>query len=307
MTFLAARWLWMLLAVAVVAAGYLWVQRRGRPQAAVRFTNLELLASVAPRRPGWQRHVAAGMLLASLTAMVVALARPTREVQVPKASTVVLAIDVSVSMQATDVAPSRFEAATKAAKEFAGSLPSTARLGLVAFAGTARVVVDPTADHDDVVRAIDALELAESTAIGDAVLASVQAIGDDTPATVVLLSDGTTTVGTPDDVAARIAEEAGVAVTTIAFGTDEGEVTYNGETIAVPVGRDQLARLAERTGGRSFEALTAKELDEVYDGIRLAVGFRSSRQEVTTGVLGFALVLGLAAAAAALRWTNRLP
>jgi Ca-activated chloride channel family protein len=307
MSFLAARWLWLLLAVAAVLAGYLWLQLRGRRQAAVRFTNVELLASVAPKRPGWRRHVGAGLLLASLIGMVVALARPTHDVKVPKQSTVVLAIDVSVSMQATDVAPSRFAAAKKAAKQFAESLPSSARLGLVSFAGTAQIKVRPTSDHDAVAKAIDELELAESTAIGDAVLSSLQAIGDATPATIVLLSDGTTTVGTPDDVAAGIAKEAKVAVTTIAFGTDAGEVTYNGETIPVPVGRDELARLAEQTGGRSFEALSAKELAQVYGDIRTAVGFRTKTREATTGVLGIALVLGLAAAAASLRWSSRLP
>lgn len=305
--FKAAPWLLVLFAVAALVAGYLWVQLRGRQQAAVRFTNLELLASVAPKRPGWRRHLAAGLLLASLAAMVVALARPTHEVKIPRESTVILALDISISMDATDVEPSRFEAALSAAKAFAEELPSTARLGLVTFAGRARIAVGPTSDHDKVVDALDDLELEQSTAIGEAVLASVQAIGDSTPATIVLLSDGTTTVGTPDAVAAEVAADADVAVDTIAFGTDAGQVTFQGQTIPVPVGREELAQLADATGGKAYEALTGSELEQVYADIRDAVGFRTEAREATTWVLGLALALGLSAAAAALAWTSRLP
>jgi Ca-activated chloride channel family protein len=307
LSFRAGHWLLALLAVAALLAGYLWVQLRGRRQAAVRFTNLELLASVAPKRPGWRRHVAAALLLASLAAMTLSLARPVRAVQVPRRSTVILVLDVSISMQATDVEPSRFAAAKAAAKDFASSLPSSARLGLVSFAGKAHLDVAPTADHQQVVKALDGLQLEQSTAIGDAVLTSLQAIGRQTPATIVLLSDGTTTVGTPDTVAGAAAAAAKVKVTTIAFGTDEGTVTFRGQTIPVPVGREELAQLAKQTSGRSFEALSASELKQVYDDIRDQVGYRTVHREATTFVLGAALLLGLAAAAAALAWTSRLP
>lgn len=316
MSFLAARWLWLLAAVVALAAAYVWVQVRGRPQAAVRFTNLALLQSVAPSRPGWRRHVGAGLLALALVAMVVSLARPTREVKVARRrAVVVMAVDVSLSMNATDVEPSRLAAAKDAAKQFADSLPDTVRLGLVAFAGSADVLVAPTTDHDAVIRSVDSLRLRESTGIGEAVLASLRAVrtaglgetGRTAPATIVLLSDGKTTVGTPDADAGAAAKKADVPVTTIAFGTDEGEVTVRGTTVPVPVDRPSLAALAEQTGGHSFSAETAGQLDDAYADISTTVGFTKERREATTAVLGTAFVLTLLAAAASLRWTSRLP
>ena len=311
---LAPHWLWLLLLVAALLAAYVWVQVRGRRKAAVRFTNLELLASVAPRRPGWRRHVAAGLLLASLATLPVALARPTRvETVSTERSVVVLALDVSLSMQADDVAPTRLEAAQEAATAFIRDLPDGVELGLVAFAGTARVLVPPTDDHEASVAAIERLELAESTALGDAVLAALDAVAgvveaDDLPAAIVLMSDGENTVGTtPPEVAAEAATEAGVPVSTIAFGTDAGRVEVQGEVIPVPVNRPQLAELASATGGTAFAAENLDELNDVYADIGSEVASGEERREVTTWFVGLAFVLGAAAAAAALRWTSRLP
>lgn len=316
MTFLAAHWLWLLAAVAALAAAYVWVQVKGRQRAAVRFTNLELLASVAPRRGGWQRHVGAVLLLLGLATMVVALARPTHEVRVARRrAVVVMAVDVSLSMEATDVEPSRLAAAKDAAETFAGSLPASVQLGLVSFAGSASVLVPPMRDRDAVVRALRSLELRESTAIGDAVLTSLEAVrlasvgeeGEPAPASIVLMSDGTTTVGTPNEIATTAAEEAGVPVTTIAFGTDTGTVTVQGQLVPVPVNRSDLAVLAEATGGRAFTAETAGELTDAYRNISTAVGYRRERREATTAVLAAAVVVTLLAAAASLRWSPRLP
>ena len=316
MTFLAGRWLFLLLAVAALAAAYVWVQVRGRRQAAVRFTNVALLASVAPDRPGWRRHVGAALLGLSLLAMVVSLARPTHEVRVARRrSVVVMAIDVSVSMKSTDVAPTRLAAAKKAATAFARSMPKTVRLGLVSFAGTATIDVAPTTDHEAVVSAVGALALQERTAIGDAVLTSLAAVrsatagetGAKAPASIALLSDGTTTTGTPDLVAAAAAKRASVPVTTIAFGTATGTVSVGGETVAVPVGVDQLAALAQATGGKAFTAETGSQLEKAYRNIGSAVGYRHERREATTAVLGVAFALAVLAAAASLRWTARLP
>lgn len=316
MHLLAGHWLWLLLAVLAVLAAYVWVQVRGRAKAAVRFTNLELLASVAPKRPGWQRHVGPALLLLALTGMVVALARPTHEVRVARRrAVVVMAIDVSVSMMATDVAPSRLAAAKEAATEFAESLPEEVQLGLVSFAGSASVLVTPTRDHESVVRAVETLDLQEATAIGDAVLTALRAIeatmagesGEEAPATIVLMSDGTTTVGTPNLTAATDAVEAEVPVTTIAFGTDEGIVEYQGNTVPVPVNRPELAELAEVTGGNAFTAETADELSDAYRDISTTVGYTRERQEATTAVLAGAFLLALLAAVASLRWSARLP
>lgn len=316
MKFLAPHWLWALLLVAAVVGGYLWVQLRGRKQAAVRFTNLELLASVAPARPGWQRHVGAALLALSLAAMVVALARPTREERVARRrAIVVMAVDVSISMQATDVEPNRLAAAKEAASAFARSLPDGVRLGLVSFAGSATTLVTPTNDHEAVVRAVESLELEEATAIGDAVLASLRAAeaatageeGERPPTSIVLMSDGATTVGTPNQAAADAAAEAEVPVTTIAFGTLDGVVEYQGDVVPVPVDEAGLADLAEATGGDALTAETAEELEAAYEDVRTSVGYRTERREVTTAVLAAALLLGLLAAAASLRWSARLP
>ncbi len=316
MSFLAADRLLLLLVVAAVALAYLVVQVRGRQRYAVRFTNLALLSSVAPRRPGWRRHVPAALLVVSLAGMVLSLARPARAELVPRErATVILAIDVSISMDATDVSPSRLASAQEAATSFAELLPEPINLGLVAFAGSARVLVPPTTDRTLVTEAISRLELAESTAIGDAVLTSLDAIelvpeavdGQPVPAHILLLSDGETQVGTPNELAIEAARQAEVPVTTIAFGTPEGVITYQGETIPVAVDEAALAALAESTGGSSFEAATTEELTSVYQDIGSSIGFETEQREVGTWFTGAAFAFALLAAATSLVWFSRLP
>lgn len=316
MSFLAPDRLLLGLAVAALAAAYVVVQVAGRRRYAVRFTNLALLESVAPRRPGWRRHVPAALLVAALAGMVLALARPSRAELVPRErATIIMAIDVSISMDATDVRPSRLASAKQAATSFAELLPEPINLGLVAFAGSARVLVSPTTDRTEVIRAIDRLELAESTAIGDAVLASLDAIasvpeaadGQPVPSSILLLSDGETQVGTPNQVAAEAAREAGVPVTTIAFGTPEGAISYQGQVVPVGVNPADLAALAEATGGSSFEAATADELKSVYADIGSAIGFETEQREISGWFTGSAFVLALLAGAASLVWFSRLP
>ena len=316
MSFLASQWLWLLPIVVGLAGSYVWIQVQGRRKAAVRFTNLELLASVAPKRPGWRRHLAAGLLLLAMVAMVGSLARPVRTVEVARRrATIVMAIDVSVSMKATDVAPSRLAAAKAAATDFAESLPSTVRLGLVSFAGTASVLVTPTTDHDAVVQAVNSLQLQEATAIGDAVLTSLDVVkaatagetGTRAPARIVLMSDGHTTVGTPTAEAGVTAEKAKIPVTTIAFGTESATIEYKGDITPVPVDRQELATLADQTGGKAFTAVTGSELKDAYRNISTTVGYVKVKREATTGVLGVAFGLAVLAALASLRWTSRLP
>jgi Ca-activated chloride channel family protein len=257
------------LLVVALAAAYVALQVWGRQRYAVRFTNVALLASVAPRRPGWRRHVPAGLLLLALASMVVALARPTRIERVPRErATIILAIDVSISMDATDVSPSRLEAAKAAAESFTGLLPEQINLGLVSFAGSATVLVPPSTDRERVAEAIDRLTLAEATAIGEAVVASLGSIasvpgtedGEEVPAHVVLMSDGETTAGTPNEIAVQAAVEAGVPVTTIAFGTDEGTIEYEGETLDVPVNRDERRPSPTGTGWHGLRGSADGEL-----------------------------------------------
>jgi len=231
MSFLAGYRLWLLLLVAVLGLAYVLVQRQRR-QYAVRFTNVDLLASVAPRRPGWRRHLAAACSLLALVLIVMAFARPARAIQVPReTATVMLAVDVSQSMRATDVEPSRIQAAKRAVRAFVDSLPTRFRLGLVAFAGNAQVLVPPTHQRSLVRSAVANLQLQQQTAIGEGIFASIDAIenspldkGKRPPARIVLLSDGATNAGRPNSEAAAAAKKKGMRVSTIAFGTDSGTV-----------------------------------------------------------------------------------
>jgi Ca-activated chloride channel family protein len=315
MTFLSPGRLWLLLAVALLVGAYLVLQRR-RARYAVRFTELSLLASVAPRRPGWRRHVPAGLLALSLVALVVGFARPQTEVSVPRErATVLVAMDTSLSMQALDVSPTRLTAAQRSATRFVESLPARFNVGLVSFSGTASVVVPPTQDHDEVAEQVQDLTLDSGTAIGDAVFTSLGALqlvpGEDgappPPARIVLLSDGTNTVGRSVESAVTAATEAGVPVSTIAFGTQSGTVEVDGVVIPVPVDRAALKSLAESTGGSAYTAESGDALSDVYDDIGSSVGTEKEPREVTDRLTGLGLLLATAAAASGLVWGTRIP
>lgn len=309
---------WGLLAlipVLAVAAAYVWLQFRRRAYA-IRFTNVELLRTIAPKGLGWRRHLAAGAFLISLLALATALARPSIDVQQPlERATIMLAIDVSLSMEADDVAPSRIEAAQEAAKQFVTELPEAYNLGLVAFAKSANVLVPPTKDRAAVIQAIDGLTLAEATATGEAVFTCLEAIRTvpmagaegPPPARIVLLSDGYRTSGRSIEEAAAAAAAANVPVSTIAFGTDSGTVTIGGQVQRVPVDRLALAQLAESTRGYFYEAASASELKQVYEDMGSSLGRQTVAQEVTQWYAGVALFFALCAAAMSLLWTSRLP
>jgi len=316
LTFDAPWRLLLLLTAAAVAAAYVLRQRR-RTAYAVRFTDVELLASVAPRTPGWRRHLPAGLLVAALALMVTAYAKPAAAVEVPReAATVVVAIDTSLSMEATDVSPSRFEAAQAAAVDFVEGLPDGFDVGLVSFSGSATVEVDPTDDHAAVVRAVENLQLRQGTAIGEAVAAAVAAAAqapteegeEAAPARVILLSDGTSTQGRSIEDAVPVATAAGVPVSTIAYGTDGGgSVSVQGQQVSVPVDTEALASLAEATGGQAYTAQSSGELEDVYADIGEQVGTTTEHQDVSSAFAGFALLAGLGAAAGSLAWSPRLP
>ena len=313
MRFLAPERLWLLAVPVVIAAAYA-VAQRARRRPAVRFPNVDLLASIAPRRPGWRRHLPAAGLLAAVALLAVGFARPVVDRRVAnERAAVVLALDVSASMAADDVEPSRMVAAQRAATDFARSLPAELHLGLVTFSATATLNVAPTTDRTAVTTAIGGLAPASSTAIGDGIFASLAAVeasfagADGIAAHIVVLSDGATTTGRPNARAAAAAAEAGVPVTTIAYGTDEGVAILNGVRINVPADRDALRAIAETTGGRFFEAATADELRGVYEDIERVVGYETEAREVTDTLVGIALAAATAAAAGALVWAARLP
>jgi Ca-activated chloride channel family protein len=317
MTFQAPLWLLGLVVVAALVAVYVVLQLRRKAYAA-RFTNVALLGSLVPRRPGWRRHVAFGLLAAALAVLVASLAVPSTEVRVPRErATVIMAVDVSLSMQATDVQPTRFQAMQTAAKEFVEILPERINLGLVSFAGTATAVVAPTTDRLAVTRAIDNLDLAESTAIGEAVFTSLNAIEnyqssidvpseDLPPARIVLLSDGFNTVGRDETQAIDAATTAGVPVSTIAFGTDYGSLDIDGETVPVPVDRASLEELAEGTGGSYSEAASAAELEDVYADIGSQIGYTTEPQDISPWFVRAGVLLALLGVGLSLFFTNRL-
>lgn len=315
MRFLAPGWLALLGAVAVLVVAYVVVQRR-RGQYAVRFAALPLLERVLPRGPGWRRHVPAVAFLLTVTGVVLALARPIVEVQVPRErATVIVAVDISASMGAQDVAPTRLDAAMAAARTFVDELPDTFNVGLVLFSGSADLTVPPTVDHAAVQAALERVRMSSGTAIGDAVLTAIdgvrtldaQAATDPPPARIVLLSDGANTTGSPIPDAAAAAAAAATPVSTIAFGTPEGTTTVGGSAIRVPADVPALAALATDSGGQAYQAETGEELQEVYADIGSSIGFRTEERDVTSAVLAAALLAALAAAAGSLAWFSRLP
>ena len=317
-TFLSPGWLWLLLAVAGLLVVYLVLQLRRRAFA-VRFANLDLLGKLAPKRPGWRRHLAFAALLLALASLTTAMAKPTKDTKVPRdRATVMMAIDVSLSMRAEDVSPNRLAAAQAAAKEFVSLLPPRINLGLVTFSGTATVAVSPTTDRASVLRAIDTLELAERTAIGEAIFSCLDAVrtfqaqlqGQDAteaaPARLVLMSDGSNTWGRSPEQAVGAAKQVEIPVSTIAFGTDSGFIELEGDRVAVPVNHEQLQGIAEGTGGSYYAAASAEELSNVYRDLGSQIGYTIERREITTWFVGTGLLLAFAAAAASLLWTNRL-
>jgi len=313
--FLQPIWLLAALPVLAVAAVYVWRQWHKR-QYAMRFTNVDLLRSIAPKGLGWRRHLSAVALLLGMLALATAMARPAIDTKVPlERATIILAIDVSLSMEATDVAPNRLTAAQEAAKQFVTQLPPSYNLGLVSFAKSANVVVSPSKDRDAVTQAIDSLQLAEATATGEAVFTALDAIrtvpadgaSGPPPARILLLSDGYRTFGRSIEEAASAASAANVPVSTIAFGTDEGVVEIGGQLQRVPVDRLSLAQLAETTSGFFYEAASEAELKRVYDDMGSSIGHKTAPREVTQWYTGVGLLFALAAAGLSLLWTSRLP
>lgn len=321
MTFLSGWRLAFLAAPLALVVAYVLAQR-SRQKAAVRFTSVGMLASVAPRRPGWQRHLPTAALIAAMVLLIVGFAQPARAVRTPKQrATVILVLDTSGSMIAGDVSPSRLAAAQLGARNFATALPSGVQLGLESFSSGSRMLVAPTTDRSSVLAAIDALTAGGGTATGDAITMALSAIkalppaadGKPAPAAIVLMSDGSPTIGTGDatpeqsaEDAATAAGQAGVKIHTIAYGTTNGVVDIGGQSIPVPADPAAMARIAGLSGGQTFTAATASQLRSVYDQIGRAVGYDTHRREITAWFTGLGLLLAVGAAAGALVWTQRV-
>lgn len=316
-------WFLFLLVVVGLIVAYVLAQL-ARQRRVLRFANMELLESVAPQRPNRWRHLPAILLVASLVLFTIAMAGPTQDVRIPRNRAVVmLVIDVSQSMRATDVEPNRMAAAQVAAKQFAGELTPGINLGLIAYAGTATVLVSPTTNRDATKLAIDKLQFADRTATGEGIFTALQAIatvgavigGGDTPppARIVLFSDGKETVpSNPDNpkgayTAARTAKDQGVPISTISFGTPYGYVEINDQRQPVPVDDETMKKVAELSGGESFSASNLSELKSVYATLQEQIGYETIKGDASTGWLRLgSLVLALSALAALLI-NRRLP
>lgn len=271
--------LWLLLVVAALTGAYV-LSQVVRARHVVRFTNVELLDSIAPKRPQWRRHVVAGLHLVGLAVGVFALARPyTTTLEATSTSgRIILAFDVSLSMGAEDVSPNRLEVAKEAAKDFITEVDPNVEVGLLSFSAQVRQVVPPTLDRSALERGVDGLELGEGTAIGDAIDAAVPLVvpddSEDPVGAIVVLSDGETTQGQSTADGAAVAADAGVKVYTIAFGTEAGFITdpVTGEQVPVPVKYPEMAQAAETTGGIAYEAPTRSALRDAYDNIEADLG-----------------------------------
>jgi Ca-activated chloride channel family protein len=320
-SFLAPERLWLLLVVVGLVGVYALLLRR-KSQYAVRFTNMALLDTVAPRRVNWRQHLAVALALLTLAGVVVVFAKPSKLERVPVSVktevTVVLALDVSLSMGATDVAPSRIAAAEDAAKKFLTNLPSTFKAGLVTFAGNATVVVPPTTDHERVIAALRGLKLAERTATGEGIYTSLDVIKQElgsakpdasghVPALILMLSDGYRTAGRDQNDAARAARAQGVPVYTVALGTAEGIVTAQGQTVSVPVKSDELKQVSRISGGKAYNASTPSDLLNAYKAVGNQLVYTTQRHDATSDYIPYLLFLALLSTGAGLFVATRWP
>jgi Ca-activated chloride channel family protein len=320
------RWLFLfglvplaLLAVYVVAQ----IRRRRR---LARFVGVASGDAAALSRGVRWRHVPLAITLLGLMLLTVALAGPTRDVRIPRNRAVImLVVDVSQSMNATDVDPTRLAAAQKAAKQFAANLTRGINLGLVAFAGNSTLLVAPNPNHQDTVNALDKLQTADKTATGEAIFTALQSIstvgvvlGNDgntppPPARIVLLSDGDENVpGNPDNprgayTAARSAKDQGVPISTIAFGTKDGFVDLDNQRLPVPVGTDTMTKIADLSGGQTYTATNVAELNHDYESVQNQIGYQVLPGPAADGWLRLAVFAATVAAILGLAINRRLP
>jgi Ca-activated chloride channel family protein len=326
-----APWLLLSLVVVVAAAvGYVVVQRRPT-RYAVTYSNLDVLASVGTTGRSWRRHLPAVLLLGALATLCIAVARPTWPFLRPsERATVILVVDVSGSMRAADVAPTRLAAAQSAMQSFLDKAPDQLKVGIIAFSDDAQVVVPPTRDREQLSRGIGLLAPGFGTAIGDAIGRAVDLARTTTSAegerasaplkdakgrslaSILLLSDGSQTRGvlTPGQ-GADLAKKAGIPVFTIALGTDAGTIIVGppGGRQIVPVApdRETLAAIAQYTEGDAYDAETAKALDRVYSGLGSRVGREEVRREISAAFVALGAVLAAGALVAGALVAPRLP
>ncbi len=314
MSYAAPAFLAAMAVVALVAALWAW-QRRRRRSFAVRFPGATVMAGVLGAAPAWRRRVPPALLACAAVLLSVALARPQATIAVPvERASVMLLTDESGSMAATDVDPSRLEAARGAARAFMEQAPDRLLVGFVGYSDQVQAMVEPTLDHQAVETAIDGLRAGGGTATGDALTVALDRLearrgtdGATAPAAIVLLSDGKTTDGTDPTAAAARAARLRIPVYTVALGTSEGDVEGPmGEAIPVPPDPETLRGIAEQSGGRAFATADAAELDQVYEQLGSRIGTRTEQREVSVAFAAGGLLLLLGGLVTGLRWRGRV-
>jgi Ca-activated chloride channel family protein len=341
MTFLWPQALAALLLIPILIGIYIWMQRR-RSRYAVRFASVAMVRQAVGKGPGIRRHIPAAFFLLALAGMIVALARPQATISVPRdTGTLMLVIDVSGSMQATDVRPNRMEATKTAAQEFVNRQPRGVKIGVVSFSDFGALVQPPTRDKAEVLRAIDRLRPQRGTNIGGGLQTALDALyegsdaprpaagpsapsaggtvaptpqpaagssGQAPPASIVLVSDGESNVGPPPLDVAQEARQAGVKVYTIGIGTAEGvNLNIQGRRVFTRLDEETLRGMADMTGGRYLNAQNEAELRTVYDELARERQFEEEKTEITFGFTAGALVLSMIGGILSLLWFNRLP
>ncbi len=341
MTFLWPDMLWALLLVPLLVAAYVWLLKR-RKKTALRFASLSLVKEAMGKSSAWRRHLPPALLLLATTALLLAAARPAAVITLPlQEKTIVLAIDVSGSMRATDVKPNRIVAAQEAAKTFVAELPRNVRVAVVSFAGTAAVVQAPTLSRDDVYAAIDRFQLQRGTATGSGIVLSLATIFPDAgidlqqitgarnmppgpndkpkpefkpvepgsygSAAIIMLTDGQRTTG-PDPLdAAKMASERGVRVYTVGVGTKEGEtIGFEGWSMRVRLDEDTLKNIADRTRADYFYAGTAEDLKKVYQSLSSRLVVEKKETEISALFAALGALLMVAAAGLSVWWFGRV-
>ncbi len=339
MTFLWPEMLWFMLALPLLLGAYIWVLQRKKKQA-VRYASLTMVREAMGAGQRIRRHVPPALFFLALGAMLLALARPQATVTLPtQHETVILAMDISGSMRATDVEPNRLVAAQNAAKQFVAEQPENVRVGVVAFAGTATVAQAPTRNREDIIAAIDRFQLQRATAIGSAIIVSLATIfpeagidvgemtyrsekrteksekpthkpvppGSYASAVIILLTDGQRTTG-PDSVqAAKMAADRGVRIYTVGVGTPDGKIIgFEGWSMRVRLDEETLKAVADLTRGEYFYAGNALDLKKVYQSLNARLVMERKKTEVTALFSGLAALLAVVSAALSLAWFHRV-
>ena len=346
MTFLWPSMLWLLLIVPALVAGYFYVLHR-KQKSALRYASLSMVKEALGAGQTLRRHIPPLLFLVALTTMILAIARPAAVVTLPtQHRTIILAMDVSGSMRATDVQPTRLAASQAAAKAFVADQPSNVRIGVVSFAGTAAVVQMPTQNRDDIVAAIDRFQLQRATAIGSGIIVSLATLfpdagidvssllygrnarrglpfdqsnksekptfkpvppGSYSSAAIILLTDGQRTTGPDSLEAAKMAADRGVRIFTVGFGTKGGEtIGFEGWSMRVRLDEETLKAIASVTRGEYFYAGTANDLKKVYESLNARFLLEKKDMEISALFAAAAAVTALVSGVLSLLWFNRI-